>query len=80
MMTLSMKILRSMKNDNKQFDLLDILSIFQTGLSVINYQENVKQNTNDDIMRALDNQDKNYLKFIIEQNEKIIKLLEKKGD
>ena len=69
-----------MKNDSKQFDLLDILSIFQTGLSVINYQENVKQSTNDDIMRALDNQDKNYLKFIIEQNEKIIKLLEKKGD
>lgn len=69
-----------MKNDNKQFDLLDILSIFQTGLSVLNYQENVKQSTNDDIMRALDNQDKNYLKFIVEQNEKIIKLLEKKGD
>lgn len=69
-----------MKNDDKQFDLLDILSIFQTGLSVLNYQENIKQSTNDDIMRALDNQDKNYLKFIIEQNEKIIKLLEKKGD
>lgn len=65
---------------DKQFDLLDILSIFQTGLSVLNYQENIKQSTNDDIMRALDNQDKNYLKFIIEQNEKIIKLLEKKGD
>lgn len=69
-----------MKNDTKQFDLLDILSIFQTGLSVLNYQENIKQSTNDDIMHALDNQDKNYLKFIIEQNEKIIKLLEKKGD
>lgn len=69
-----------MKNDNKQFDLLDILSIFQTGLSVINYQENIKQSTNDDIMRALDNQDKNYLKVIIEQNKKIINLLEKKGD
>lgn len=69
-----------MKNDNKQFDLLDILSIFQTGLSVINYQENIKQSTHDDIMRALDNQDKNYLKIIIEQNKKIINLLEKKGD
>lgn len=68
-----------MKNENKQFDLLDILGIFQTGLSVMNYQENIKQSSNDDIMRALDNQDKNYLKTIIEQNNEIIKLL-KKGD
>ena len=68
-----------MNNENKQFDLLDILSIFQTGLSVINYQENIKQTSNDDIMRALDNQDRNYLKTIIEQNNEIINLL-KKGD
>ncbi len=68
-----------MKNENKQFDLLDVLGIFQTGLSVMNYQENIKQSSNDDIMRALDNQDKNYLKTIIEQNNEIIKLL-KKGD
>lgn len=68
-----------MNNENKQFDLLDILSIFQTGLSVINYQENIKQASNDDIMRALDNQDRNYLKTIIEQNNEIINLL-KKGD
>lgn len=68
-----------MNNENKQFDLLDILSIFQTGLSVINYQENIRQSSNDDIMRALDNQDRNYLKTIIEQNNEIVKLL-KKGD
>lgn len=66
-----------MKNENKQFDLLDILAIFQTGLSVINYQENIKQSTNDDIMRALNNQDKNYLKLIVSQNEEILKLLRK---
>lgn len=68
-----------MNNENKQFDLLDILSIFQTGLSVINYQENIKQSSNDDIIRALDNQDKNYLRVIIRQNDEILSLL-KKGD
>lgn len=68
-----------MNNENKQFDLLDILGIFQTGLAVINYQENIKQSTNDDIIKALDNQDKNYLKVIICQNNEILKLL-KKGD
>lgn len=68
-----------MNNENKQFDLLDILGIFQTGLAVINYQENIKQSTNDDIIKALDNQDKNYLRVIINQNNEILKLL-KKGD
>lgn len=68
-----------MNNENKQFDLLDILSIFQTGLSVINYQENTRQSSNDDIIRALDNQDKNYLRVIIRQNDEILSLL-KKGD
>lgn len=68
-----------MNNERKQFDLLDILSIFQTGLSVINYQENIRQSSNDDIIRALDNQDKNYLKVIIHQNDEILRLL-KKGD
>lgn len=68
-----------MNNENKQFDLLDILSIFQTGLSVINYQENIRQSSNDDIIRAIDNQDKNYLRVIIRQNDEILSLL-KKGD
>lgn len=68
-----------MNNENKQFDLLDILGIFQTGLAVINYQKNSKQSSNDDIIKALDNQDKNYLKIIICQNNEILKLL-KKGD
>lgn len=66
-------------NETEQFDLLDILNIFQTGLAVINYQENIKQSSNDDIIRALDNQDKNYLRVIIHQNDEILRLL-KKGD
>lgn len=68
-----------MNNENKKFDLLDILGIFQTGLAVINYQENSKQSSNDDIIKALDNQDKNYLRVIICQNNEILRLL-KKGD
>lgn len=68
-----------MNNEKEQFDLLDILNIFQTGLAVINYQENIKQSSNDDIIRALDNQDKNYLRVIIHQNDEILRLL-KKGE
>ena len=40
----------------QRYDLLDILAIFQTGLSVLNYQENIAQSTNNDIMRELDKQ------------------------
>ena len=59
----------------QRYDLLDILAIFQTGLSVLNYQENVAQSTNNDIMRELDKQTKIYLVKIIEQNEEILSLM-----
>lgn len=59
----------------QRYDLLDILAIFQTGLSVLNYQENIAQSTNNDIMRELDKQTKIYLVKIIEQNEQILSLM-----
>ena len=61
---------------NKNFDILDIISIASLYLAIQNLQENEEQS---EILRQkLDNQDNVYLKEIIKQNEEILKLL--KGD
>lgn len=65
-----------MENENNSYFLLGILA---NVLQIADYQMNVSQLSNDDIMRhlllqdrVLDDQTNNYLKKIIEQNEKII--------
>ena len=65
-----------MENDNNPYFLLGILANI---LQIADFQMNVSQLSNQDIMqhlllqdRVLDNQTNNYLKKIIEQNEKII--------
>lgn len=64
--------------DNQQYDNLDMLGIFSAFLGVLNYIENLKQSSNDDIVDELHDQNEKFLMKIIEQNEKIIKLLEGK--
>lgn len=54
---------------------LDNLALFSTFMGVMNYIENLKQSSNDDIMDGLHDQTENYLKKIIKQNDEIIKLL-----
>ena len=54
-----------------EFDQLQIFSIW---LGLMNYEENKKQTTNDDLLKELKTQDKVYLDRIIEQNELIISL------
>ena len=65
-----------MENENNPYFLLGILANI---LQVADFQMNVSQLSNQDIMqhlllqdRVLDDQTNNYLKKIIEQNEKII--------
>ena len=65
-----------MENENNPYFLLGILANI---LQIADFQMNVSQLSNDDIMqhlllqdRVLDDQTNNYLKKIIEQNEKII--------
>ena len=51
------------------------LQLFTSLLGVLNYEEKIKQTSNDDLLAELKTQDKIYLNRIIEQNELIIKML-----
>lgn len=60
-----------------------VLTVLSTVLGILNYQENKKQTSNDDLLEELKHQDDDYLSKIIKQNEitiaqnsKIIRLLE----
>ena len=61
---------------NNQIDILENLSILANVLQVANYSENLKQTSNDELMKRLEAQDNIYLKTIVAQNNKIIELLE----
>lgn len=63
-----------------------LLSVIANLCQLADFQMNVSQLSNDDLMKELQKQDKIldeqtqvYLKTIIEQNNKIIELLENKG-
>lgn len=58
---------------NKFCNPMDALNIFSSYLGILNYNINLQQSTNDDILRELKMQDTTYLKRSIEQNELIIK-------
>lgn len=64
---------------------MDALNIFSSYLGILNYNMNLQQSTNDDIIKELKMQDNTYLKraveqneLIITQNEEIIRLLKEK--
>jgi hypothetical protein len=60
---------------NNQIKDLDALALFSTFLGVLNYTENLKQTSNDDLMTELKYQNKDFLQTIINQNEEILKSL-----
>lgn len=61
-------------NDNG-LDFLDILTIFSVMLQVVGYKNDISQSSNDDLMRELQKQDKRYLDKIIENQNKILEIL-----
>ena len=61
-------------NDNG-LDFLDILTIFSVMLQVAGYKNDISQSSNDDLMRELQEQDKRYLDKIIENQNKILEIL-----
>lgn len=67
-------------NDNNQFELLDILTIISFTLQLYNQHHFAQQATNNEIMQELHKQDAVLLKHIIEQNDRIIQLLETSSD
>ena len=69
-------------NTTQQLEVLDIISLLGTLLGVLNYQENLKQTSNNEILSALKEQNNVYLeeliklnKIAIEQNKEILELL-----
>ena len=61
-------------NDNG-LEFLDILTIFSVMLQVAGYKNDISQSSNDDLMRELQKQDKRYLNKIIENQNKILEIL-----
>jgi hypothetical protein len=61
-------------NNNFNND-IDYLALFGTFLGVLNYMENIKQTSNDELLEELKKQNVLFLETIIKQNNEIIKLL-----
>lgn len=62
-----------MLNNNNDIQELDYLSLFGTFLGVMNYIQNLRQTSNDDLMEELKNEINDNIASVLEQNEKIIK-------
>lgn len=61
---------------NNEIDTLDMLNLFGIFLQIMNYQSDLSQASNSDIMKELQIQDEKYFKQIIANQEKIISMLE----
>ena len=67
-----------MNNSGNNLDFLDILTILSVALQMMGYQNDMSQSSNDDLMKELQRQDKAYLENIIENENKILSILENK--
>jgi formiminotetrahydrofolate cyclodeaminase len=65
-----------MNDQNQQLDFLDFITIISFCIQLSNVQKNAKQLSNDDIMHELQVQDEKFLKTIIENQNKIMSMLE----
>jgi hypothetical protein len=61
---------------DRNLSTLDMLNLFGIFLQVMNYQSDLSQASNADIMAELQIQDEKYFKEIIENQKKIIRMLE----
>ena len=61
--------------NGRQWSFIDMLTMFDTFLQVADFQMNVQQSSNDDIMRELQHQNKAYLEKIIANQEEILRKL-----
>lgn len=60
---------------NGRWSFIDMLTMFDTFLQVADFDMNMRQVGNDDIMRALEHQNKTYLEKIIKNQEEILSKL-----
>ena len=57
------------------FTTLDVLTVLSLMLQVMGYQNDMSQSSNDDLMKELQKQDRQYLEKIIENQNKILEQL-----
>lgn len=68
-----------MGNDFEEFGFLDILTIFSVMLQIKGYQSDIRQVSNDDLMKELAKQDREYLGKILENQKLILSKLAELG-
>lgn len=66
-----------MSNQNGNYSFLDMLNVFSVILQMIGYDKDQKQTSNDDLLRALQRQDREYLEKIISNQNQILEILSK---
>ena len=64
-----------MNNKNNNFEFIDALTIFSVMLQVMGYKNDINQSSNDDLMRELQTQDRQYLDKIIKNQNEILSIL-----
>lgn len=61
---------------NQRYSKMDILNVLGVVLAVLNYQENLQQSTNSDIMEELHKQNTDFLESMMEKIDKILSILD----
>ena len=61
---------------DRNLSTLDMFNLFGVFLQALNYQSDLSQASNSDIMKELQVQDEKYFREIIENQKKIIRMLE----
>ena len=61
--------------NNGQWSFVDMLTLFDTFLQMADFEMNVRQSSNDDIMQALQHQNKVYLEKIVENQNEMLSIL-----
>ena len=67
-------------NQNGNYSFLDMLNVFSVILQMIGYDKDQKQTSNDDLLRALQRQDSEYLEKIISNQNQILEILSKTNE
>lgn len=67
-------------NQNGNYSFLDMLNVFSVILQMIGYDKDQKQTSNDDLLRALQRQDREYLEKIISNQNQILEIPSKTNE
>jgi hypothetical protein len=67
-------------NQNGNYSFLDMLNVFSVILQMIGYDKDQKQTSNDDLLRSLQRQDREYLEKIISNQNQILEILSKTNE